>query len=261
MVYADIGMTSRDFYTIVQQIAGWLVENGVKPKQRVWIKQQSFPHTELLLFGVWALGATVILADDPFKNISELVQPDFIIDQNPIPDAIKPYPDHYDPTYKAHLGDEALVFVTGKKAIRLSHYNLLVNANDVQRKLNLYDKGKFFVELQPHSTAWVVLQAIFPLYTGAPMTRKNPDLTIGTTAADYIVRYNWDKISDDNSLYFLPENTAILSVGNKGLHLTSFDLKDKKLKINGHSVMMGYTDDELNEKVFTGDSLVLQWNP
>jgi len=31
--------------------------------------------------------------------------------------------------------------------------------------------------------------------------------------------------------------------------------------VEGHSVMMGYTDDKDNEKVFTGESLVLQLNP
>ena len=67
-------------------------------------------------------------------------------------------------------------------------------------------------------------------------------------------------IDKSNHLYILPENTAVLSVGNKGLHMTAFELDDSNLTVNGHSVMMGYTDDELNEMVFTGESLVLQLN-
>lgn len=260
MIYADLEMTNMDFYSQVQQIANWLTSKGLKPKERVWVKQQSFPHTELLLFGVWTVGATVILAEDPNMDIQKIVKADLIIDEDPIPSLVKDHDDHFDPSYKSLLGDEAMVFVTGEKGIRLSHYNLLVNANDVQRKLNLYDDGTFFVELEPKSTAWAVLQAIFPLYTGAPMTKKNPDLTIGTENADFIVDLDWKEIKVANHLYYLPENTAILTVGEQGLHLTSFKLKKNQLTVEGHSVMMGYTDDELNENVFTGESLNLQLN-
>ncbi len=256
MIYADLEMTNMDFYSQVQQIANWLASKGLKPKERVWVKQQSFPQTELLLFGVWTLGASVVLVDDPNRDVQEVIKPDLVIDENPIPTSIKDFESYFEPSYKSLLGDEAMVFVTGEKGIRLSHYNLLVNANDVQRKLDLFDDGTFFVDLEPTSTAWVVLQAIFPLYTGAPITKKNPDLTIGTKNADYIVNFKWTEINESNQLYIIPENTAVLSVGDQGLHLTSFDQKENQLTINGHSVMMGYTNDELNEKVFTGQSLI-----
>ena len=259
MVYADLNMTSSDIYRIVQQIAHWLVSEGLKPKQRVWVKQQSFPHTELLLFGVWTVGASVILTDGS-ADINGVVEADLVIDEYPLSEKFRDPETQFYPTYKSLLEDEAMVFGTDGKGIRLSHYNLLVNANDVQRKLDLYDDGTFFVDLKPNSTAWVVLQVIFPLYTGASMTKEDPDLTIGTSDTDYMVKYSWNDISKEKNLYYLPENTAIISVGTDVLHLTSFDLNKDQLTINGHSVMMGYTNNDENEEVFREGSLVLQLN-
>ncbi len=260
MIYADLEMTNMDFYSKVQQIANWLVSKGLKPKERVWVHPQDFPFTELLIFGVWTVGASVILAEDHVQGIDHIIDADLVIEAGPISKLTKGQPDSFEPTYKSHLDDEALIFISGGKGLRLSHYNLLVNANDVQRKLDLFDDGKFYVDLEPTSTAWVVLRAIFPLYTGAPMTSKKPDLTIGTKNADYIVDFDWNQIKESNHLYIIPENTAVLSVGDQGLHLTAFEINKDQLTVNGHSVMMGYVDDELNEKVFTGESLVLQLN-
>ncbi len=260
MLYADLGITNLDFYKHVRQIANWLTEKGVQPKQRVRVFPQEFPLTEMLVFGIWTLGASVILSENNKDDIANIVQPDHILDEHISLKQFNGIKAEFDPKYKPLLDDEAMVFVTEGKGIRLSHYNLLVNANDVQRKLDLYDDGTFYVKLEPNSTAWVVLQAIFPLYTGAPLTRNNPDLSIGVNNADYIVDFNWSAIEESNHLYILPENTAVLSVGNRGLHLTSYIQNGDNLTVNGHSVMMGYTDDEQNENVFTGESLVLQLN-
>ncbi len=261
MLFADLGMTNLDFYTQVQKIANWLVSTGLKPKERVWVHPQQFPHTELLVFAVWTVGASVILAEDPSENIDHIIMPDRVIETDPIPDCFKHQDDTFDPTFKPNLDNEALIFISAGKGIRLSHYNLLVNANDVQRKLDLYDDGKFQVELKPNSTAWVVLQAIFPLYTGASVTKENPDLTIGHENADYNVNFDWTEINESNQLYILPENTAVVSVGTSGLPMTTLKQNGAKLSVEGHSIMMGYTNENLNEKVFTGGSLVLQLNP
>jgi hypothetical protein len=261
MIYKDLGMTNLDFYSNVQKIANWLVKTGLKPKERVWVHPQQFPHTELIVFGIWTVGASVILAEKPEQNIDHIITPNHIIETDPIPDCFENQDDTFNPTYKPNLDDEALIFVSGDKGIRLSHYNLLVNANDVQRKLDLFDDGTFHVDLKPNSTAWVILQAILPLYTGAPVTKENPDLTIGHEDADYIVNFDWTEISESNQLYILPENTAVVSVGNSGMHMTTIKQNESHLFVEGHSVMMGYTDDKDNEKVFTGESLVLQLNP
>jgi len=258
MLYPDLGLTNLDFYLRVRKIANWLINRGIQPKQRVQIFPQIFPLTEMLVFGIWSIGASVILSETSKENIIDVVQPDHILDEHISLEQFIEEKEEFDPTYKPLLSDEAMVFVKDGKGIQLSHYNLLVNANDVQRKLNLYDDGTFYVDLKPDSTAWVVLQAIFPLYTGAPLTKNNPDLSIGVKDADYIVDFNWSLIEESNHLYILPENTAVLSVGDKGLHLTSYIHNGENLSVNGHSVMMGYTDDKLNENVFTGESLVLR---
>ncbi|MFQ6678555.1 MAG: hypothetical protein ACE5D0_09580 [Fidelibacterota bacterium] len=260
MLYADLDITNLDFYKYVQQIANWLTEKGLKSKQRVQVFPQEYPLTEMLVFGIWTVGASVILSENNEDTIYDFLQPDMIIDNHISMDYFMDQKNTYDPVYKPFLGDEAMVFVKDGKGIRLSHYNLLVNANDVQRKLNLYDDGKFYVQLEPNSTAWVVLQAIFPLYTGAPLTKNNPDLTIGLNDADYIVDFNWKEIKNSNHIYILPENTAVLSIGNRSLQMTNYLLDNHKLSLNGHSVMMGYTDDKINEEVFMGESLILHLN-
>jgi len=261
IIYADLGITNLDFYVQVQKIANWLVDTGLKPKERVWIHPQQFPHTELLVFGIWTAGASVIIADDSSKSIDHIITPDRVIDTDPIPDCIENQNEIFNPTFKPNLDDEAMIFISKDKGIRLSHYNLLVNANDVQRKLDLFDDGTFYVDLKPNSTAWIILQAILPLYTGAPVTKENPDLTIGHKDADYIVNFDWTDISESNQLYILPENTAVVSVGTSGMHMTEIKQNGFHLSVEGHSVMMGYTNKDLNEKVFTGESLNLQLNP
>ena len=68
---------------------------------------------------------------------------------------------------------------------------------------------------------------------------------------------SWTEIEDSNHLYILPENTAVLTVGNQGLHLTSFEQKGDQLTVNGHSVMMGYMDDNQNEAIFRDGGMVI----
>ncbi len=260
LLYKDLEISNFEFYQTTHKIANWLTERGLKPKQRVRIYPQEFPLTEMLVFGIWAVGASVILVNNNEEEIDDLIQPDITLERNISTDHFKNQKDHFNPLYKPSLENEALIFVIKGKGIRLSHYNLLVNANDIQRKLNLYNDNTFFVNLKPESTAWVVLQAIFPLYTGAPLTKDNPDLVIGTDDGDYIVDFNWTEIEKSNHLYILPENTAVFSIGDTNLQMTSYQLDHQKIFLKGHSIMMGYMDDQLNEKVFINESLILSLN-
>jgi len=260
MLYEDLGISNLHFYESVQKVANWLTGQGLKPKQRVRIYPQEFPLTEMLLFGIWTVGASVVLTEDIELKLDGDFQPDMVLNKKYSIDFFRNQPEHYSPIYKPSLEDEALVFVRANKCIRLSHYNLLVNANDIQRKLDLYEDGTFFIQLNPDSTAWVVLQAIFPLYTGAPLTNNNPDLTIGIHDEDYIVDFNWARIEKSNRLYILPENTAVLSIGNDRLQMTRYQLNSHQISLNGHSVMMGYIDEKMNEKVFKNGSLNLLLN-
>ncbi len=74
------------------------------------------------------------------------------------------------------------------------------------------------------------------------------------------MKFEWTKLSDTKpqSLYVLPETTAILAFGSTPNHIISiYDRKDS-FAINGHSVMMGYLDDDKNTKAFKSGSLVIQ---
>ena len=74
------------------------------------------------------------------------------------------------------------------------------------------------------------------------------------------LKFEWTNLIDTNpqSLYILPEATAILTIGSTPNHVVSIIEETNNFKINGHSVMMGYLDDNLNNKVFISGSLVIE---
>jgi len=265
MVYADLGLTSDKVYRLAQQTANWLLSEGVNPKDRILIAELPFPQCEILAFGLWTLGASMVLTGEGDLTGAETVtSPVKIIStETDFFEKIKEFPEVHNPIFKPLLGHEAMVFWDKGKGIRLSHYNLLVNANGIQHAIDLFENQTYFVYMKPNSTAWVILQAMLPLYTGAPLTSDNPDLRIGfpdqSEIADYIVRFDWDKLTktDPPSLYVCNENTAFLAINEQPIHLTEMNDATNPKDISGHSVMMGYLDNNENEKVFTGNSLNL----
>ncbi|MEC7848787.1 MAG: hypothetical protein VX736_03655, partial [Candidatus Neomarinimicrobiota bacterium] len=54
-----------------------------------------------------------------------------------------------------------------------------------------------------------------------------------------------------------PENTAAFCIGNTPVHLTHYEKDGSALKIQGHSVMMGYLNDQANEIGFRDNALYL----
>ena len=65
-----------------------------------------------------------------------------------------------------------------------------------------------------------------------------------------------DKIAlefSKNDIAICPENTAAISVGSSPIHLTDFYLNKNDLQIKGHSLMMGYLNQELNKSSFKKD--------
>ena len=259
MVYADLGLTSDKVYRLAQQTANWLIHKGVKPKERILIDKLPFPQTEILAFGIWTLGASmVITGDGDLVRAEKKVSPAKLINlETDYFEKIKSFPDNYDPTFKPLLNHEAMIFWDKGIGIRLSHYNLLVNANGIQHAIDLFENQTYHINLEPNSTAWVILQAMLPLYTGAPLTSVNPDMSIGINNEDYQICFEWDQLEDTSppSLYVCNENTAFLSINKSPIHLTAFDSNTNPKKISGHSVMMGYLDEDLNEKAFLKDSL------
>ena len=259
MVYADLGLTSDKIYRLAQQTANWLIDKEVKPKDRVLIDKLPFPQTEILAFGIWTLGATIVITgDENLVEAEEAIFPTKTINiETDYFEKIKSFPENHDPTFKPLLQHEAMIYWDKGKGIRLSHYNLLVNANGIQHAIDLFENQTYHVNLEPNSTAWVILQAILPLYTGAPLTANNPDMTIGINKGDYKICFEWDSLEKTSppSLYDCNENTAFLSMNKSPIHLSAFDNDTNPTKISGHSVMMGYIDNKLNEKAYLKNSL------
>ena len=259
LVYADNKLTSDNIYSMAQQTANWLLSKGITPNDRILVEKLPFPQNEILAFGIWTLGASMILTGD--NNIQEATQygsPSLVINNKlDYFKKIKKFPTAYNPDYKPLLADEAMVFWNNGKGIKLSHYNLLVNANGVQHAIDLFEDQTFYVDLEPKSMAWVILQVILPLYSGAPLTSKDPDILLGEIEGDFLIKFDWEEIKETTppSLYILNENTAFISMNKTAIHLTGMNNSKKPTELTGHSVMMGYLDDKLNEKVFKNESL------
>ena len=259
LVYADNKLTSDNIYSMAQQTANWLSSMGITPSDRILVEKLPFPQNEILAFGIWTLGASMILTGD--NNIQEATQygsPSLVINNKlDYFEKIKNFPTAYNPDYKPLLADEAMVFWNNGKGIKLSHYNLLVNANGVQHAIDLFEDQTFYVDLEPKSMAWVILQVILPLYSGAPLTSKDPDIFLGEIQGDFLIKFDWAELKETTppSLYILNENTAFISMNKTAIHLTGMNNSKKPTELTGHSVMMGYLDDKLNEKVFKNESL------
>ncbi|MEE2765576.1 MAG: AMP-binding protein [Candidatus Neomarinimicrobiota bacterium] len=266
VIYEKENITNLQFYELVQQTAHWLVELGIQPKERVIVQQLEFPQSEILLFGIWHLGAVGVLIENE-KNIST----DKIIKiSKKIPakinliSEIKSFPISFDPQYKPLLSDEALVFIDKNNSIRLSHYNLLVNTNSIQKALDLKARTKLFCNLQPVSTAWVVFKAMLPIYAGCLYTESNPDIIFSFSGVGqkngFQLRNDWENLEEFENHHFgiCPENTAAICLGKSPVHLTHYEKGESELKIQGHSVMMGYLNDKTNEIGFRDGALYLK---
>ena len=259
MVYVEQKLTSDKLYRMAQQTANWLQSKGVAPKDRVMLESLSFPWSEIAALGTWTLGCSLVFSGDKdFKGAHQATSPAYVISQETdLLSQITSFPEYFNPNVKSLLKDEAVVFWNQKIGYRYSHYNILVNTNGVQHALSLYEDQSFFVKLDPSSMPWIVLQIVLPLYSGAPIDEKKADITIGEKDSDYNLQFEWLDLSSskNNALNVCYENTAFISIGKEPIHLTAVDNLMKPREINGHSVMMGYVDDESNEKMFTGNAL------
>ena len=266
LLYHDLDMTNEDFFKLVQKTTHWLKASGAKPKDRVLISGIQFPWAECIAFAVWTIGGTLVISNqDDYQTAKSLSKPKLTVQADiNVEKEINAFDEQFEPEFNANLQDEALIYWANGKGIRLSHYNLLVNANGAQKKLDLFEQDTYLIQLKADSTAWVVLQAILPLYTGAGITSKNPKITISLpnqfNSTDYIVDFTWTNLKNTTPprLFITPENTAVVSVGSSPVHMTKFELKNQNIYLSGHSVMMGYFDEEENENIFTDSSLVLQ---
>jgi hypothetical protein len=268
-LYASEGLSYNDFHMQVLKVAQWLTLNGLESRNRVLIKNVQFPQAEIFAFAVWTVGASLILLDSDYdEQTLSLAKPDMVLDGSEIIGRVNFgstgtfFPQHSKPL----LMDEALVFITGSRGICLSHYNLLVNASGVLYELNLTESSKLQMSLLSNSTAWIVLQTILPLYSGATITTDHPDIIfisdseVDPQGNEIIIDYNWRGMEESNNqrqMFIVPEATAFLALGKKPIKLMEIDLQAHQMAIRGHSVMMGYLDEEMNNTVFRNDSMIL----
>ena len=263
ILYKDLSITNKEFLDLTNRAASWLTSIGGKPESRIFLPSLPFPYSEIMAFGIWNLGGTVVLTDNgsPPKRKGFEILNLITLETNFQKELSKSNPD-FTPTFKPNLLDEAMIFLEKDNGVRLSHYNLLVNANGVQKSLDL-QRGSILKVNLPNITGWVVLQVILPLYTGTELTNENADTTLSLPGqfenADYLIQPEWDSIekTDPTTLYLLTENGGILSINDEPIHLTNYETDNEKLKISGHSVMMGYVDDEKNEACFREEGFII----
>ena len=261
IIIEDPSITNLEFYSLVQQTAHWLDSIGLKPRERIIISELEYPQAEILIYGIWHLGAiAVIPASMDVDRVKQKCDTSFLVDQGiDLFKKIKDFPTKFEPKYKPLLNDEALVTFEKEQGIRLSHYNLLVNVNSIQKALSIKSRTRYKSSLEPRSTAWVVLQAILPIYCGCIYDTVNPDFTIGETGNNFNLRYDLQNMSEfsETDIAICPENSAGLSLEGSPLHLTDFSLENGELILQGHSVMMGYMDDSSNESSFRNKALYI----
>ena len=150
------------------------------------------------------------------------------------------------------MSDEAILSFEKESGIRLSHYNLLINVNGIQKAIGLKSRTRFHCDLRTGSICWIIFQAILPVHCGLIYNNKNPKLTIGESGKDYNLRHDLNNLSSfsSNDIAICIENTAALSINGEPIHLSDYDMLNDGIRVRGHSVMMGYLDDEINEVAF-----------
>jgi len=256
-------ITNHDFYSYVQQTSNWLDDLGIKPKSRLILPQLKYPQTEILIYGIWNLGASVVLPSNlSISQIKGKSDSQKLISSNiNLFSKIKEYSKEYEPKYKPLLSDEAVLSFEKEAGVRLSHYNLLVNASGIQKALNLKSRTRIFCDIKELSTSWIVFQVILPIYSGCIYDNLNPEVSIGKSGHDYILRSDLQNLNtfSKNDISISIENTAALSIGGKPIHLSSYDIYKNKIIIKGHSVMMGYINNQTNEESFKDSGLTLSF--
>tara|TARA_X000001036_G_scaffold55586_1_gene45233 strand:- start:10512 stop:11429 length:918 start_codon:yes stop_codon:yes gene_type:complete len=262
IIYEDYKITNIDFYKLVQKTANWLNDKGIQPKENVLIEDIGSPHTFLLLYGIWHLGARATLIDDSNNKVNNKLPIKKINLENNLLETIYSFPSDFTPKYKALLNETAVNIISKNNIIFLSHYGLLVNANSIQKSINLNAGERFFCDLLPTSSFWVVINAILPIYAGCIYTKKNPKITITFNEIDkesgYQLRTDWENLNDfkNHHIAVCVENSAAICINNNPIHLTDFKIKPKKLLVKGHSVMNGYLNK--NNMLFENDYLAIQ---
>ncbi len=263
ILYKDIGMTNGSFSKSINKTANWLSKIGINKNDRVFVRDIISPMMEILSYAIWSTGAVLVIADEKENDsVINKLKPKLIIDKitKKIKSNIDGQSEDFIETSGTLLLNEAVIYFINGNGIRLSHYNLLINTYGVQRHLNILHTDVLNIDVPSNTSAGIVLKTILPLYAGTSISSKSANITFSAKSdADYQVKFDWIKLRDSQPqcLYILPEATAILAIGCTPNHLIAIIEDKDKFKINGHSIMMGYSDAKANNNVFKSSSLVI----
>ncbi len=259
IIIQETNITNEQFFSYVQQASNWLENLGLNPKERLMLPNLGHPQTEILLYGIWNLGSSAVLEPNRVNNKLKIKSKarDLIDPNTNLFNELQKYSKVFEPKYKPLLYDEAIISFEKKHGVRLSHYNLLINANGLQKGTNLNSRSRFCCNVEFGTSCWVILSAVLPIYSGCIYDSIKPDLTFGYANSDYVLRSDLRNINsfNKNEIAVCAENSAVLSIGNKPIHLTSYKTFNRFIKIKGHSVMLGYLDDMINQRSYTNSGL------
>ena len=261
-VFKDYGLTNIDFFNSIQRTSNWLNDQGVLPKDKVVINDNSFLNSILLLYGLWHIGAIAVFLEKENYSPKNKLNAKCLDYSGDLIKVTESHSSHFIPKYKPLLNDHAVVVVSNDKTVFLSHYGLLVNANGLQKLLNLKQQQSFFCDIKPKTSFWVVLCAILPIYAMAIFTSKSPSILLTYDNIDiedgFKLREDWVNIDNYkvNELSLCKENSAILTLKNNPIHLTDYKIIEDELWLKGHSLMNRYF--EKDKMVFKDDYLIIK---
>lgn len=258
LLFKDHNLTNASFLKLIDRYSNWLESKGINKGDKVFIKNIPSPYFDILCYAIWGLGAILVISDDDKCEIDAKL----VIDDESILNRVCESNFSMDFVAKNNvlLNDPGVLFYNNNDGVLLSHYNLLINAYGIFKELNILYNNSIYIDLPYNSTAYLVLSTILPLYSGTTITATKADIIFGRGAdSNYRIKFDWKELvdSDPQSLYILPEATAILAIGSKPNHLLSINTEGSSYKINGHSVMIGYDSDEKNSQVFREGSLII----
>ena len=256
-------ITNQDFFDLVMQTSNWLQGIGIEPKQRVIVPELEHLECQILLFGIWNMGCSAVFTQGQnIENIDKrIVDAQTVRLNDSLFDTIKAYSNKYLAKHKPLLSDEAVLSFEKESGIRLSHYNLLINVNGIQKAIGLESRTSFHCDLITGSICWIIFQAILPVHCGLIYNNKDSKLTIGESGKDYNLRRDLNNLSSfaSNDIAICLENTAALSINGEPIHLSDYDMLNDGIRVRGHSVMMGYLDDEINKVAFENSGLKISF--
>ena len=261
-VFKDYGLTNNEFFNSIQRTSNWLNDQGVIPRDKVVIDDNSFLNSILLLYGLWHVGAVAVFSEKGDHSPKIKLNVKYLDYSGDLIKITESRSSHFIPKYKPLLNDDAVVVVSDDKTVFLSHYGLLVNANGLQKLLNLKQQQSYFCDIKPKTSFWVVLCAILPIYAMATFTSKSPSIILTYDDIDikdgFKLRKDWVNINNyrANELALCKENSAVFTLNNIPIHLTDYKIIEDELWLKGHSLMNRYFEEDT--MVFKDDYLIIK---